>query len=119
MSKPIFRIIIAVFCITWLIKNAIAPTIALAYFHSDYLDLSSKCANAMDESWFLEQKGSPELNKTAQIHLLACHEYDKTRKIMLSMGLSESVLAYLGLLALEINQRSAEQLVEQHRFQQR
>lgn len=119
MSKNLFRVIIGVFCLIWLVKNAVAPTAAFVFFYNDYLNLSSECADAMDESWFLEQKGLPALDKTAQVHLFACHEYDKTRKIMLSMGVSESALAYIGLKALEINQKSAEEFVEQHRFQQR
>ncbi|MGY8872402.1 MAG: TIGR03982 family His-Xaa-Ser system protein [Pseudomonadales bacterium] len=119
MSKNLFRVIVGVFCLIWLAKNAIGPSAAFVFFYNDYLQLSSQCADAMDESWFLEQKESPALDKTAQIHLLACHEYDKTRKIMLSMGVPESALAYIGLKALEINQKSAEKFVEQHRFQQR
>jgi His-Xaa-Ser system protein (TIGR03982 family) len=119
MSKNLFRVIVGSFCLIWMLKNVIAPAAGFVFFYNDYLNLSSECADAMDESWFLEQKESPSLNKTAQVHLFVCHEYDKTRKIMLSVGVSESALAYIGLKALEINQKSAEQFVEQHRFQQR
>jgi len=119
MKRLVFRWVVGTFCAIWLIKNAIAPITAYAYFHNDYMRLASACADAMDESWFAEQKYSPALDKTAQVHLLSCHEYDKTRKLMLIMGLNENVLSYLGLKALEINQRSAEEFVEQHRFRER
>ncbi|WP_417579433.1 TIGR03982 family His-Xaa-Ser system protein [Nitrincola sp.] len=58
-------------------------------------------------------------DKTTQIHLLDCHEYDLTRKMMLSFGLNEDVLAYLGLKGLEIHQRTASELSRQHRFTER
>lgn len=119
MMNIAFRCLVTIFCIAWLAKYVIAPTGALAYFYGDYFRLASECADAMDESWFAEQQDNTMLDKTSQIHLLTCHEYDKTRKLMLSMGLSEDVLAYIGLRALEVNQRSAEELVRQHRFRQR
>jgi len=119
MKRQFFKFLVGTFCLAWLLKNIIAPVGALAFYYDEYLTLSSGCATAMDESWFIEQKGHPQLDKTAQVHLLVCHEYDKTRKVMLSMGLSEDVLSYLGLKALEINQRTAEEFVEQHRFQER
>ncbi|MDG9670543.1 TIGR03982 family His-Xaa-Ser system protein [Hahella sp. CR1] len=103
MKGTVFRYIVGAFCLVWLAKNALAPVSAYIYFHSDYMRLASACADAMDEGWFAEQENSPELNKTTKVHLLSCHEYDKTRKIMLIMGLNENVLSYLGLKALEIN----------------
>jgi len=119
MSVRLFRWVVGVFCTVWLIMNLVSPIAAYAYFHNDYMHLSSACADAMDESWFIEQQGALALDKSAKIHLLSCHEYDKTRKIMLAMGLSENILAWLGLKALEINQHSAEDFVEQHRFRER
>ena len=73
----------------------------------------------MDESWFIEQKKDTKLSQTAQVHLLVCHDYDKTRKILLSTGVSENILAYIGLEALETKQHTADQLVKQHRFVER
>jgi His-Xaa-Ser system protein (TIGR03982 family) len=119
MMNAAFRCLVVVFCIAWLAKYVIVPAGALAYFYDDYFHLSSECANAMDESWFAEQRDNDMLDKTAQVHLLNCHEYDKTRKIMLSLGISEDFLSYIGLQALEVHQKSAEELVRQHRFRQR
>lgn len=119
MSGKLFKLVVGLFCFAWLMKNVLAPASALAYYYDEYMTLSSKCATAMDESWFIEQQNHSQLDKTARVHLLICHEYDKTRKLMLSMGLSEHTLSFLGLKALEINQRTSEEFVEQHRFQQR
>lgn len=86
------------------------------YYKSEFMTLSSQCANAMDESWFVDQSKNESIKKSSQINLLTCHEYDKTRKRMLISGVSENALAYLGLRALELHQRSAEEFVELHRF---
>jgi hypothetical protein len=51
--------------------------------------------------------------------LLACHDYDKARKILLMSGLPEEYLSYLGLKALELYQRPAEEFVRLHRFRER
>uniref|UniRef100_A6VXJ1 TIGR03982 family His-Xaa-Ser system protein n=1 Tax=Marinomonas sp. (strain MWYL1) TaxID=400668 RepID=A6VXJ1_MARMS len=119
MMKTIFYAGVAIFCFSWTGKNIIAPGYAYLLYSDKYIYLAGQCANAMDETWFIEQKGNDTLNKTAQIHLLSCHEYDVTRKIMLSLGLNEDVLSYLGLRALEVHQRSTEEFVQQHRFNER
>lgn len=80
---------------------------------------TAECSLAMDETWYIEQIGIEKLNQTAKVHLLACHEYDKTRKMMLAMRIPEPVLGYLGLEAIELHQRSIDSLTEQHRFRER
>jgi len=119
VTKKIALFSISLFCLGWFGKYVGLPAYAYLRYAETYQDLAGKCANAMDESWFLEQKGSEDLKKTAQIHLLDCHEYDVTRKTMLSLGLTEDVLAYLGLRGLEIQQRTTEEFVQQHRFRER
>lgn len=119
MIRNIFHIATIIFCILWVTKNIAAPAYVYFRYSEQYITLAAKCANAMDESWFAEQQDTPGLRKSTQIHLLDCHDYDVTRKLMLSLGLTEDVLAYLGLIALETHQRTAEELVEQHRFRER
>ena len=67
----------------------------------------------MEDSWFY---GSEVLKESEQVQLLACHDYDKARKIMLMSGLPENYLSFLGLKALELYQRPAEEMARQHRF---
>ena len=114
--KTISLTLISLFCFLWVAKQILMPLSAYIYFHDDYTQLASKCANAMDESWFVEQSDMKSKDALTTIHLLDCHEYDKTRKLMLAAGLSEHILSYLGLVALEVGQKSADRLVEQHRF---
>lgn len=111
--------IVCSFCLLWIAKNILMPIGTYLYFKDEYVSLSGLCANAMDESWFVEQSDMHNKDELTAIHLLDCHEYDKTRKLMLSAGLSEHILSYLGLSGLEIGQKSADRLVEQHRFIER
>lgn len=108
-----------VFCVCWLTLNIVFPVVGYGIYGSEYKELSSKCADAMDETWFVEQLKDEQLNVSSKIHLMNCHEYDKTRKIMLSLGVSEHLLSYLNLEALELNQISVDRFVEQHRFNER
>lgn len=119
MKSHVFKVIVGAFCIGWLVKNVLAPVVGLTLFYGSYLELSSQCANAMDNGWFIQQSESEDLKKSADINLLICHDYDKTRKLMLTLGVSEDLLAYIGLKGLELNQHSVEELVKQHRFQSR
>lgn len=117
--KSIFRVLVSLFCFIWILKNLVVPVSVYFFLSEKYMMLSSECANAMDESWFSDQYMDGVLKNSSKVHLLVCHEYDKTRKIMLFSGVDENVLSYLGLEALEINQHSAEKMVEQHRFRER
>ena len=115
MNK-VFKITVSIFCVVWLFKYAVLPVTGYFWFKNDYISQTSKCSNAMDESWFIEQSANPALISSAKIHLLTCHDYDKTRKLMLSFGVPEYTLAYLGLIATELQPRSAKEISEPHRF---
>jgi His-Xaa-Ser system protein (TIGR03982 family) len=114
-----FKLFVSAFCILWITKNGVLPVAGYFWFKSEFITQTNKCSNAMDESWFIEQSGNKALINTTKIHLLDCHEYDKTRKIMLTLGVPETVLAYLGLIAVELHPRSATELSEPHRFTSR
>lgn len=83
------------------------------------MDLVILCDQAMNTSWYLNQTDKSNLSKSETIQMLSCHDYDKTRKILLFSGLPEEYLSYLGLLALEVHQRPASEMVELHRFRER
>jgi His-Xaa-Ser system protein (TIGR03982 family) len=118
MKSP-FKWLLGTFCVLWIGKEVLAPATAAAVYSQDYMRLAMLCDTAMNSSWFIQQTDDPELRKTELIQMLDCHEYDKVRKIMLIFGLPENYLSYLGLRALEVHQRSAEEFVEQHRFTER
>lgn len=119
MINKIFKIIVSAFCLLWITKNVALPLSGVVAYSNQYMELSSSCGGAMNETWFAEQFENEKLEKSSQVELLVCHDYDLTRKKMLSLGIPEDFLSYLGLKALELGQDSAEKFVEQHRFRER
>lgn len=116
MLNKLFKVVIIIFAATWTVKEIIIPVSVGAYYYSTYQELVVLCDTAMDDSWF---HGKDTLGDSEKIQLLSCHDYDKTRKIMLVSGVPEQYLSYLGLKALELYQRPAEEFVKQHRFTER
>lgn len=113
-----FKAVVGLFCIAWTTKEILLPVGAALLFSRSYMDAVNACDVAMESAWYGSQ--SEPVEKLSQdIHLLDCHEYDKLRKQMLFLGLNESYLSWLGLRSLEIHQRSASDLAEQHRFIER
>ena len=113
----IFKVIVTVFCTTWMLLEVVLPASTAIFLSNRYMDYAKECEIAMETSWYMSQQGNND--KTEIIQMLTCHEYDKTRKLMLTSGLSESYLSWLGLKSLELDQRSAEEYVEAHRFTER
>ena len=95
------------------IKFVIVPFLVGIYYYYPFQGSVIACDTAMEDSWFY---GTEILQESEQVQLLACHEYDKSRKIMLMSGLPENYLSFLGLKALELYQRPAEEMARQHRF---
>ena len=116
ISNKMFRIVVSAFVIFWLGKEVILPVSVGAYYYAPYQKLVIACDTAMDDSWYFGEK---DLGTSEIVHLLDCHDYDKARKVMLIAGLPEQYLSYLGLKALEVYQRPAEEFVKHHRFKKR
>lgn len=123
MSNNTFKIIIS-FCFifisaSYLWKNYGLPSYSYHRYKSEFMELTLKCAHAMDSNWYIEQLESEDIQKSSEIQLLDCHDYDKLRKIMLSQGVNEYKLSYLGLIALEIHQKPAREMSLHHKFRER
>jgi His-Xaa-Ser system protein (TIGR03982 family) len=114
--KLTIRVLVGIFVIAWTTKEVLLPVSVGAYYYEDFQRLVVACDTAMDDGWY---HGQEVLGSTEIMHLLDCHDYDKARKLMLISGLPEEYLSYLGLKALEIYQRPAEEFVKHHRFEQR
>ena len=112
------KAIVVVFALAWLLKEIVLPVGAAAVLSHKYMKLTPACDTAMEASWYYRQEDLVE-RESEVIQLLVCHEYDKTRKLLLISGLPEEYLSWLGLKSLEINQRTPEEYVEHHRFTQR
>jgi len=110
--KHIFLTLLALL----VLKVVVLPIAVGAYYYYPYQKYVIACDTAMEDSWFYKDK---VISKSEQIQMLDCHEYDKARKIMLTSGLPEEYLSYLGLKALELYERPAEEFAQPHRFRER
>ena len=113
-----FKTLVGLFCIAWITKEIALPGGAALLLSRSYMDAVNACDIAMESAWYGSESDTAE-RLSQDIHLLDCHDYDKLRKQMLFLGLNESYLSWLGLRSLEIHQRPASELAEQHRFIER
>jgi hypothetical protein len=60
---------------------------------------------------------NPSLVVSAEIGLTVCHEYDKLRKRLLILGVTEETLALRGLEALENERIPVSRMIEPHRME--
>jgi len=114
-----FKLCVIIFVIGYVSREYLIPEYTYYTNKSEYMKLTLKCAHAMDSNWYIEQQQNDALKKSSELQLLDCHDYDKLRKQMLSNGISEYRLSALGLVALEIHQKPAEDLAKHHKFRER
>lgn len=112
--KNLFKYVVIIFCSLWTLKEIILPLGTAAIYSKEYMKLVVECDLAMEGNWYNTQENNISKEDTTQ--LLVCHEYDKTRKVLLMNGLPEEYMSWLGLKALEIYQRPAEEFVKKHKF---
>lgn len=115
----IFKASVVLIALTYFSKEILIPEYTFYANKEEYMKLTLACGFAMDSNWYIEQQSHSDLQRSSEIQLLDCHDYDKLRKQMLARGISEYRLSGLGLIALEINQKSAEQLALAHKFRER
>lgn len=112
---------IAVCLLVIVTMEYVRPFIADRYYRDEYRKLAAGCDSAMHDEAPL-RKGTagsakdPALAISAAVGLAVCHEYDKLRKRMLILGVSEEQLALHGLEALEIEQIPLDRMVEPHQM---
>jgi hypothetical protein len=100
----------------------VVPVFANYYFSGEFRRLVVDCDLAMrDEAALRDSAPTSEaaraLRISADVGLAACHDYDKLRKRMLILGVSEARLSLLGLEAMEIEQIPVERMAEPHRME--
>jgi len=117
MIKKISMITIALFSFLWIIKEIVLPLSIAVSYSNKYMKLAHECDTAMEANWYNSQNMPNKKSDTIQ--MLACHEYDKVRKILLMSGLPESYASWLGLKSLDLYQRPAEEYVKMHRFKEK
>ena len=99
----------------------VVPFLAGRHYASEFRRLAAECDQAMhDEAALREGTAGAEKDKaltiSANVGLAVCHDYDKLRKRMLLLGVSEERLSLLSLEALEVERIPVERMVEPHRM---
>ena len=91
------------------------------YYQTEYESLVYKCDNSMREHLVAKNKALKHPSKetilslqASEIGLYDCHEYDKFRKFLITLGLSENNLAHMALKAIESNDFEISNIVNPH-----
>jgi hypothetical protein len=102
-------------------KFIAVPLIAKQLYREQYKHLVFQCDDVMRNHFIAKNQvlDSPsgtaiQSLRAAEVSLLSCHDYDKLRKKLLVLGLTEDELAGLGLEAIEENARDVRRFVETH-----
>ena len=107
----------------FLIYEYAVPIAAGQYLGERYKTLMFSCDHAMRDHYIA--KKSVELNPTdlsiknleaTELGLMSCHDYDKIRKKMEALNVSENKLSRLGLEALEEREYDLQRFVKTHEF---
>ena len=116
------HLVIALCLLVIVTMEYVVPFVAGRYYASEFRRLTSECDEAMhDEAALREGTAGAAKDKaltiSADVGLAVCHDYDKLRKRMLILGVTETRLSLLGLEALEIEQIPVERMVQPHRME--
>jgi hypothetical protein len=114
-------VVVAIGLMTIVINEYAKPWIAGELYREDYKRLALECDRVMHDEVVLRDRVLDEEKKklmmvSADVGLLACHEYDKLRKRMLIMGMTDEQLALLGLEALDIEMIPVSKMADPHRM---
>jgi hypothetical protein len=115
------RVLIAICLLVIVFLEYVRPFVADLYYRDQYQHLVVQCDQAMHDEVAV-RKGTaiaakePLLAISGDVDLAVCHEYDKLRKRLLTLGVTEDKLALRGLEALEIEQIPVSRMVDPHRM---
>lgn len=125
-NSKIFNIanVIAVFLIFGIgIKLFALPSIAKVLYADEYKEMVFRCDNVMREHFIAKNKVLTKIDddavknlKAAEVGLIQCHDYDKLRKKLINLGLSDSQLGELGLETIEENAGDVRTFVKIHQI---
>lgn len=99
----------------------IIPPVAAHYFRAEYQEVMFQCDHVMREHFIAKKavEHSPSEDtirnlEAAEIGLLSCQDYDKLRKWLQTLGVSEAKLGLMGVEALEAKSKDVRRFVEIH-----
>ena len=102
-------------------KLVVVPVIAKHVYGERYKNLMFQCDEVMRTHFVAKnnalrapsEQSISEL-RAAEVSLLSCHDYDKLRKRLQTLGLSDAELANLGIEAIEEKAKDVRHFVETH-----
>ncbi len=126
-SKPlaaflvVLNILAAISVIGVAAKYVAVPMIAKYVYKERYKEVMFQCDEVMRNHFIAKNKvlTAPSANsirelRAAEVSLLSCHDYDKLRKRLQTLGLSDAELASLGIEAIEEKAKDVRHFVETH-----
>jgi hypothetical protein len=121
LATAVSQWIIAACLLVLVLAEYGVPFAAGFYYASEYRRLAAECDHAMHDEVTLRAgttaaTQAPALVLSGVVGLTVCHEYDKLRKRMLTLGVTEDRLALLGLEALESELIPVARMVEPHKM---
>ena len=121
ISLVAVNVIAALAVIAVAAKLLLVPAIAKHWYRERYKDLVFQCDDVMRAHFIAKSQVSVAPSeeaiknlRAAEVSLLACHDYDKLRKKLLTLGLSEADLGSLGLEAIEEKSKDVMEFVRTH-----
>lgn len=97
------------------------PPIAAHTYRAEYQEKMFQCDHVMREHFIAKMAVEHAPNEAtvrnleaAEVGLLACQDYDKIRKWLLTLGISEAKLGLMGVEALEARSKDVRRFVEIH-----
>lgn len=90
-------------------------------YQAEYAGLTFKCDHAMREHFIAKAKAvdaptekAAAILSQAEVALIDCHDYDRLRKTLLRLGLTEADLSAMSLIAIEAKARDIREIVRIH-----
>ena len=117
------NVLASVSCIALALKYIAVPYAASNIYKEKYKELVFACDNVMRDHLIAKNKVVNEKSeqsikqlKAAELGLLTCDDYDKLRKQMIDLGVSEGRLSMYGLEAIEEKSEDVRTFVRTHEF---
>ena len=119
----VLNILASIACISLALKYIVVPYAATNFYKEKYKELVCACDNVMrdhliSKNRVVNEKSEKSIKqlKAAELGLLTCDDYDKLRKKMIVLGVSEGRLSMYGLEAIEEKAEDVRTFVRTHEF---
>jgi hypothetical protein len=117
----ILNVVAAFSVIALAARLVFVPMIAEQVYKERYKSLMFQCDDVMRTHFIAKSKAVRQPSKqsidelrAAEVSLLSCHDYDKLRKRLQTLGVGDSELSRLGIEAIEEKAKDVRIFVETH-----